>query len=56
MTVVRISLPADLLKKLDTFIDSRGYYSRSEAFRDAVRNLISEAEFAKLDTCISGSG
>ena len=50
MTVVSITLPADLLKKLDAYIKSRGYYSRSEAFRDAARNLISEAEFAKLDS------
>jgi CopG family nickel-responsive transcriptional regulator len=26
---------------------TRGYFSRSEAFRDAIRNLMSEAEIAK---------
>ena len=50
MTVVSITLPTDLLKKFDQFIKTRGYYSRSEAFRDAVRSLIAEAEVAKLET------
>ena len=49
MTVVSITLPADLLRKFDEFTESRGYYSRSEAFRDAVRALISESELAKLE-------
>jgi len=50
MTVVSITLPNDLLKKFDQFIKARGYYSRSEAFRDAIRSLIAEAEVAKLET------
>ena len=50
MTVVSITLPADLLRKFDEFIESRGYYSRSEAFRDAVRTLIAESELAKLES------
>ncbi len=50
MTVVSITLPADLLKKFDQFIKTRGYYSRSEAFRDAIRSLIAETEVAKLET------
>jgi len=52
MTVISITLPNDLLKKFDQFIKARGYYSRSEAFRDAVRSLIAEAEVAKLETGI----
>jgi len=44
LTVVSITLPSKLLRKFDDFIATRGYYSRSEAFRDAIRNLISEAE------------
>ncbi len=31
-------------------MQTKGYYSRSEAFRDAVRGLISESEIAKLQT------
>jgi len=44
MVVVSITLPGDLLKKFDNFVRTKGYYSRSEAFRDAVRSLISEVE------------
>jgi CopG family nickel-responsive transcriptional regulator len=29
---------------------TRGYYSRSEAFRDALRNLIAESELAGTET------
>ena len=50
MTVISITLPSDLLNQFDEFMKSRGYFSRSEAFRDAVRNLISEAEIAKISS------
>jgi len=50
MTVISITLPSDLLKKFDQFSKARGYYSRSEAFRDALRSLIAEAEIAKSET------
>jgi len=50
MTVVSITLPNELLKRFDQFIKARGYYSRSEAFRDAIRSLIAEAEVARLET------
>ncbi len=50
MTVISITLPNDLLIKFDKFIETRGYYSRSEAFRDAIRSLIAEVELAKLET------
>jgi len=50
MTVISITLPSDLVKKFDDFFKARGYYSRSEAFRDAIRSLIAEAELAKLET------
>ncbi|MEM3459191.1 MAG: CopG family ribbon-helix-helix protein [Candidatus Bathyarchaeia archaeon] len=50
MTVISITLPAELLSKFDDFIKARGYYSRSEAFRDAIRSLITESELAKLET------
>jgi CopG family nickel-responsive transcriptional regulator len=48
MTVVSITLPSQLLRKFDEFVKTRGYYSRSEGFRDAVRNLIAEAEVVRL--------
>lgn len=50
MTVVSITLPGELLKKFDEFSEARGYYSRSEAFRDAIRSLMVEAEVAKTET------
>lgn len=50
MTVVSITLPHELLEKFDDFMKTRGYYSRSEAFRDAIRNLIAESEFSKIET------
>jgi CopG family nickel-responsive transcriptional regulator len=50
MTVISITLPPELLKKFDEFMRVRGYYSRSEAFRDAIRSLIAESELAKLET------
>lgn len=49
MTVVSITLPSKLLRRFDDFIETRGYYSRSEAFRDAIRSLISEAEVVGLE-------
>jgi len=50
VTVVSITLPGELLRKFDDFIKTRGYYSRSEAFRDAIRNIIAESELAKMET------
>ena len=50
MTVISITLPSDLLKKFDHFSKTRGYYSRSEAFRDALRSLIAAVEIAKTET------
>lgn len=50
MTVISITIPGELLNKFDDFTKMRGYYSRSEAFRDAIRNLIAESEIARLET------
>jgi CopG family nickel-responsive transcriptional regulator len=49
LTVVSVTLPGELLKKFDQFSKARGYYSRSEAFRDALRSLLAEAEVTKLE-------
>ncbi|MEM1723477.1 MAG: nickel-responsive transcriptional regulator NikR [Candidatus Jordarchaeales archaeon] len=45
--MVSISLDPFLLKKLDQLVEERGYSSRSEAIRDAVRNFLSEYEMKK---------
>lgn len=50
MTVISITLPSELLAKFDEFMKTRGYYSRSEAFRDAIRSLIAESDIAKTET------
>ncbi|MGQ9720730.1 MAG: nickel-responsive transcriptional regulator NikR [Candidatus Jordarchaeum sp.] len=48
MTVVSITLPEELLQQFERFMETRGYYSRSEAFRDAIRNLIAESEINRM--------
>jgi CopG family nickel-responsive transcriptional regulator len=50
MTVISITLPGELLVRFDEFMKTRGYYSRSEAFRDAVRSLMAESDVAKTET------
>jgi CopG family transcriptional regulator, nickel-responsive regulator len=50
MTVISITLPPELLRKFEEFMSAKGYYSRSEAFRDAIRGLINESELAKTQT------
>ncbi|MCW3998980.1 MAG: CopG family ribbon-helix-helix protein [Candidatus Bathyarchaeota archaeon] len=45
-----MTLPPELLRKFEDFMATKGYYSRSEAFRDAIRGLISESELALLQT------
>lgn len=50
VTVISITLPPELLRKFEDFMQTKGYYSRSEAFRDAVRGLISESELAVMNS------
>ncbi|HJJ35700.1 MAG TPA: nickel-responsive transcriptional regulator NikR [Methanocorpusculum sp.] len=42
---IGVSLPENLLKKFDTIIDKRGYSSRSEGIRDAIRSYITYYEW-----------
>ncbi|KYH39624.1 MAG: NikR nickel binding protein [Candidatus Bathyarchaeota archaeon B26-2] len=49
MPVVSISLTRNLLRKLDEFVRKRGYSSRSEAIRDAVRDALSEYELSLFE-------
>ena len=48
MPIVSISLTSRLLRKLDRFMRDRGYSSRSEAIRDAIRSFLSEYELDHL--------
>ena len=49
MPIVSISLSSELLRKLDEFMQERGYSSRSEAIRDAIRDFLSEYELHRLE-------
>jgi len=44
MPIISISLAKGFLKKLDEFKQRKGYSSRSEVIRDAVRDVLSEYE------------
>ncbi len=48
MPIVSISLTRILLKKLDSLIRNRGYSSRSEAIRDAIRGALEEFELSRF--------
>jgi len=49
MTVVSVSMPDDLLERLDSFADEHGYTGRSEVVREAARNLLGEFEDRQLE-------
>ncbi|MXR52499.1 ribbon-helix-helix protein, CopG family [Halovenus sp. WSH3] len=49
MTVVSVSMPDELLERLDTFAEEHGYTGRSEVVREASRNLLTEFEDKQLE-------
>ena len=49
MTVVSVSMPEELLERIDEFSDEHGYTGRSEVVRDAARDLLGEFEDARLE-------
>ena len=49
MTVVSVSMPEELLERLDTFAEEHGYTGRSEVIREAGRNLLGEFEDRRLE-------
>ncbi|MFB6157618.1 MAG: nickel-responsive transcriptional regulator NikR [Haloferacaceae archaeon] len=49
MAVVSISMPEDLLERIDSFADEHGYTGRSEVVREAARNLLGEFEDRQLE-------
>jgi CopG family nickel-responsive transcriptional regulator len=49
LPIVSISLTTSLLKKLDTLIKNRGYSSRSEAIRDAIRSSLDEFQLSRFE-------
>ncbi|MCL9815613.1 nickel-responsive transcriptional regulator NikR [Natronocalculus amylovorans] len=49
MTVVSVSMPEELLERIDGFADEHGYTGRSEVVREAARNLLGEFEDKRLE-------
>jgi len=49
MAVVSVSMPDDLLARIDEFADDHGYTGRSEVVREAARNLLGEFEDRRLE-------
>ncbi|WP_136716181.1 nickel-responsive transcriptional regulator NikR [Halorientalis salina] len=49
MTVVSVSMPDDLLERIDEFAENHGYTGRSEVFREASRNLLGEFQDKRLE-------
>jgi len=49
MTVVSVSMPDELLERIDEFSEDHGYTGRSEVVREAARNLLGEFEDKRLE-------
>ncbi len=49
MAVVSVSMPDELLERIDEFSEEHGYTGRSEVVREAARNLLGEFEDTKLE-------
>ena len=49
MTVVSVSMPEELLERIDSFAGEHGYTGRSEVVREAARNLLGEFEDRRLE-------
>ena len=49
MTVVSVSMPEELLRRIDAFAEEHGYTGRSEVIREASRNLLEEFQDTRLE-------
>jgi len=49
MSVVSVSMPEELLERIDQFAEEHQYTGRSEVLREASRNLLGEFEDKKLE-------
>ncbi|WP_248898042.1 CopG family ribbon-helix-helix protein [Haloplanus halobius] len=49
MTVVSVSMPEELVERIDAFASEHGYTGRSEVVREASRNLLGEFENKRLE-------
>lgn len=55
LTRLGVSLDAELLKKFDTLIEEEGYASRSEAFRDLIREKLVGIECSNPEEEVVGT-
>ncbi len=49
MSVVSVSMPEELVDRIDQFAEDHGYTGRSEVIREASRNLLGEFEDQRLE-------
>jgi len=49
MSVVSVSMPEELVERIDQFAEEHGYTGRSEVVREASRNLLGEFEDKRLE-------
>jgi CopG family nickel-responsive transcriptional regulator len=49
MSVVSVSMPEELVDRIDSFAEEHGYTGRSEVLREASRNLLGEFQDKKLE-------
>lgn len=49
MSVVSVSMPEELLSRVDQFAEQHGYTGRSEVIREASRNLLGEFQDKRLE-------
>ena len=49
MAVVSVSMPDELLERIDQFAEDHGYTGRSEVVREASRNLLGEFQDTRLE-------
>ena len=52
---IGVAIDADLLRKFDDLIATRGYSNRSEAFRDLIRGELVEASWQAPDSQVVGT-
>jgi len=47
--IVSLSIPEELLGRFDEVLRSKGFNSRSDAMREAIRSFVDEAEWESMD-------
>lgn len=52
---IGVSINSELLRRFDSFIADKGYESRSEAFRDLIRDQLVSSVIVAADTLVVGT-